>query len=135
MITVLNGVAATVATNVYPLFAEGDYGNGWSLKSFFQNLIDSSKEYIGYVLILVGIGALAWSVIQAIRKYVFSSQEVRTGPVTMIAGALAGAALMVGGWTFVSTIGNGLNDTVKEFGGNGTMIPMLVEEVKWMLPF
>ena len=107
-----------------PLFATGK--SGWSLDSFFQNAIKAVQKYGGYVLILVGAAALIWSIVQAFRKYIFQSQEVRVGPVVLIAGAVFGAAFMVGGWTLANSIGQGLSDTANEFGGQG--VGLLVEQ-------
>ena len=38
-------------------------------------------------------------------------------------------------WTLANTIGQGLKETADEFGGNGTSLPMLIEYVKYGLPF
>jgi len=100
--------------------------SGWSLDSFFQNAIKAVQKYGGYVLILVGAAALIWSIVQAFRKYIFQSQEVRVGPVVLIAGAVFGAAFMFGGWTLANSIGQGLSDTANEFGGQG--VGLLVEQ-------
>lgn len=108
-----------------PLFLTGR--SGWSLDSFFQNLIKFVQKYGGYTLMVVGAAALIWSIIQAFRKYIFQSQEVRVGPVVLIAGAVFGAAFMVGGWTLANSIGQGLSDTANEFGGNG--VALLVQEL------
>lgn len=102
-----------------PLFLSG---SGWSLDNFFKNLIAAIQKYGGYVLMAVGAAALIWSIVQAFRKYVFQSQEVRTGPVVMILGAVFGAAFMIGGWNLTNTIAKGLNETANEFGGNGTLL-------------
>ena len=102
---------------VQPVFA-----SGWSLESFFQNVLTAVQKYGGYILMIVGAAALIWSIVQAFRKYVFQSQEVRTGPVPLIAGAVFGAAFMIGGWNLANTIGQGLNETANEFGGNGTLL-------------
>jgi hypothetical protein len=88
----------------------------WSLDKFFNNVIELVKHYGGYLLIIIGTAALIYSIIQAFRKYVFQSQEVRTGPVTMILGAVFGAAFMIGGWGLANSIGQGLSDSAKGFG-------------------
>lgn len=114
----------TAYLEAMPLFATGK--SGWSLDSFFQNAIKAVQKYGGYVLILVGAAALIWSIVQAFRKYIFQSQEVRVGPVVLIAGAVFGAAFMFGGWTLANNIGQGLSDTANEFGGQG--VGLLVEQ-------
>lgn len=116
---------------VQPVFASGD----WSLDSFFQNVLIAVQKYGGYILMIVGAAALIWSIVQAFRKYVFQSQEVRTGAVALIAGAVFGAAFMIGGWDLANDIGQGLKDTADEFGGNGTSLPMFIEAIKFHLPF
>lgn len=88
----------------------------WSLDKFFNNVIELVKHYGSYLLIIIGTAALIYSIIQAFRKYVFQSQEVRTGPVTMILGAVFGAAFMIGGWGLANSIGQGLSDSAKGFG-------------------
>ena len=108
---------------------------GWSLESFFENVLEAIQKYGGYVLMVVGTAALIWSIVQAFRKYVFQSQEVRVGPVPLIAGAVFGAAFMIGGWNLANTIGQGLKETADEFGGNGTSLPMFIEAIKFHLPF
>lgn len=114
-----------------PVFAS----SGWSLDSFFKNVLSAVQKYGGYVLMIVGAAALIWSIVQAFRKYVFQSQEVRTGAVALIAGAVFGAAFMIGGWELANTIGQGLKETADEFGGNGTSLPILIEAIKFNLPF
>lgn len=116
---------------VQPVFASGD----WSLDSFFQNVLIAIQKYGGYILMIVGAAALIWSIVQAFRKYVFQSQEVRTGAVALIAGAVFGAAFMIGGWDLANNIGQGLKETADEFGGNGTSLPMFIEAIKFHLPF
>lgn len=116
---------------VQPVFASGD----WSLDSFFQNVLIAVQKYGGYILMIVGAAALIWSIVQAFRKYVFQSQEVRTGAVALIAGAVFGAAFMIGGWDLANNIGQGLKETADEFGGNGTSLPMFIEAIKFHLPF
>ena len=113
---------------VQPVFA-----SGWSLESFFKNVLTAVQKYGGYILMIVGAAALIWSIVQAFRKYVFQSQEVRTGPVALIAGAVFGAAFMIGGWNLANTIGQGLKKTADEFGGNGTSLPMFIEAIKLIL--
>ena len=114
-----------------PVFAS----SGWSLESFFQNVLSAVQKYGGYVLMVVGAAALIWSIVQAFRKYVFQSQEVRVGAVALIAGAVFGSAFMIGGWNLANTIGQGLKETADEFGGNGTSLPMFIEAIKFHLPF
>lgn len=116
---------------VQPVFASGD----WSLDSFFQNVLTAVQKYGGYILMIVGAAALIWSIVQAFRKYIFQSQEVRVGAVALIAGAVFGAAFMIGGWNLANTIGQGLKKTADEFGGNGTSLPMFIEAIKFHLPF
>ena len=116
---------------VQPVFASGD----WSLDSFFQNVLAAVQKYGGYILMIVGAAALIWSIVQAFRKYIFQSQEVRVGAVALIAGAVFGAAFMIGGWNLANTIGQGLKETADEFGGNGTSLPMFIEAIKFHLPF
>ncbi len=116
---------------VQPVFASGD----WSLDSFFQNVLAAVQKYGGYILMIVGAAALVWSFVQAFRKYIFQSQEVRVGAVALIAGAVFGAAFMIGGWSLANTIGQGLKKTADEFGGNGTSLLMFIEAIKFHLPF
>ena len=116
---------------VQPVFASGD----WSLDSFFKNVLVAVQKYGGYILMIVGAAALIWSIVQAFRKYIFQSQEVRVGAVALIAGAVFGAAFMIGGWNLANTIGQGLKKTADEFGGNGTSLPMFIEAIKFHLPF
>ena len=105
-------------------------GNGWSLDNMFKSIIKFIQVNGGYVLMIVGTAALIWSIVQAFRKYVFQSQEVRTGIVTMIVGAVFGAAFMIGGWNLANNIGQGLNKTATDFGsGNaGSTIVLQVNE-------
>ena len=95
-------------------------GNGWSLDNMFKSIIKFIQVNGGYVLMIVGTAALIFSIFQAFRKYVFQSQEVRTGPVTMIVGAVFGAAFMLGGWNLASNIGEGLSKTANDFGKGTT---------------
>lgn len=103
----------SLAFNDAVLYASG---SGWSLENMFKSIIKFIQVNGGYVLMIVGTAALIFSIVQAFRKYVFQSQEVRTGPVTMIVGAIFGAAFMIGGWNLANTIGQGLNKTATDFG-------------------
>lgn len=91
-------------------------GSGWSLDNMFKSVIKFIQVNGGYVLMIVGTAALIFSIVQAFRKYVFQSQEVRTGPVTMIVGAIFGAAFMLGGWNLAKQVGEGLSKTANDFG-------------------
>ena len=96
---------------------------GWSLGNLIQNVTKFIQTNGGYLLMAIGAAALIWCIIQAFRKYVFESQEVRMSPITMIIGAIFGAAFMYQGWQLASTIGSGLSNTATEFGNsspNGT---------------
>ncbi len=90
--------------------------SGWSLDNMFKSIIKFIQVNGGYVLMIVGTAALIFSIVQAFRKYVFQSQEVRTGPVTMIVGAIFGAAFMLGGWNLAKQVGEGLSKTANDFG-------------------
>lgn len=90
--------------------------SGWSLGNLIQNVTKFIQTNGGYLLMAIGAAALIWCIIQAFRKYVFESQEVRMSPITMIIGAIFGAAFMYQGWQLASTIGSGLSDTAKDFG-------------------
>ena len=117
----------------------GLMATGWSLDSFFKNVLTAVQKYGGYILMIIGAAALIWSIVQAFRKYIFQSQEVRIGPVALIAGAVFGAAFMFGGWNLANTIGTGLKETANEFGGNGGKnggvinIPLIIEYLKFTL--
>ena len=90
--------------------------SGWSLDNMFKSIIKFIQVNGGYVLMIVGTAALIFSIVQAFRKYLFQSQEVRTGPVTMIVGAIFGAAFMLGGWNLAKQVGEGLSKTANDFG-------------------
>lgn len=90
--------------------------SGWSLSNLIQNITKFIQTNGGYLLMAIGAAALIWCIIQAFRKYVFESQEVRMSPITMIIGAIFGAAFMYQGWQLANTIGSGLSDTAKDFG-------------------
>lgn len=91
-------------------------GSGWSLGNLIQNITKFIQTNGGYLLMAIGAAALIWCIIQAFRKYVFESQEVRMSPITMIIGAIFGAAFMYQGWQLASTIGSGLSKTANDFG-------------------
>ena len=89
---------------------------GWSLDSFFNNVKKATQKYGGQLLMVVGTAALIWSIIQAFRKYVFQSQEVRASIGVIVGGMIAGAAFMLGGWNLANQMGQGLGQTAQEFG-------------------
>ena len=89
---------------------------GWSLGNLIQNVTKFIQTNGGYLLMAIGAAALIWCIVQAFRKYVFESQDVRMSPITMIVGAIFGAAFMYQGWQLASTIGSGLSNTAKDFG-------------------
>ena len=120
----------------FALTATQASGNSaWSLDSFFKNVLKAIQTYGGYILMIVGAAALIWSIVQAFRKYLFQSQEVRVSAVALIAGAVFGAAFMFGGWGLANEIGTGLKETANEFGGNGSVIniPLIIEYLKFTL--
>ena len=96
--------------------------SGWSLGNLIQNITKFIQTNGGYLLMAIGAAALIWCIIQAFRKYVFESQEVRMSPITMIIGAIFGAAFMYQGWQLARTIGSGLSKTANDFGTSSPTI-------------
>lgn len=96
--------------------------SGWSLGNLIQNITKFIQTNGGYLLMAIGAAALIWCIVQAFRKYVFESQEVRMSLITMIIGAIFGAAFMYQGWQLANTIGSGLSKTANDFGTSSPTI-------------
>lgn len=92
----------------------------WDLGSFLQNATSTLKTWGGYLIILIGVVMVVWSVVMIARGLISHGKTQVSWPVTIIL-LILGGAFMVGGFSFVSNIASGGKQTIEDLG-NGTIL-------------
>lgn len=92
----------------------------WDLGSFLQNATSTLKTWGGYLIILIGVVMVVWSVVMIARGLISHGKTQTSWPVAIIL-LILGGAFMVGGFSFVSNIAAGGKQTIEDLG-NGTIL-------------
>lgn len=92
----------------------------WDLGSFLQNATSTLKEWGGYLIILIGVVMVVWSVVMIARGLISHGKTQVSWPVAIIL-LILGGAFMVGGFSFVANIAAGGKTTIEDLG-NGTIL-------------
>lgn len=92
----------------------------WDLGSFLQNATSTLKTWGGYLIILIGVVMVVWSVVMIARGLISHGKTQVSWPVAIIL-LILGGAFMVGGFSFVSNIASGGKKTIEDLG-NGTIL-------------
>lgn len=92
----------------------------WDLGSFLQNATSTLKTWGGYLIGLIGVVMVVWSVVMIARGLISHGKTQVSWPVAIIL-LILGGAFMVGGFTFVADIASGGKQTIDELG-NGTIL-------------
>ncbi|CAL9596235.1 hypothetical protein SUDANB120_05348 [Streptomyces sp. enrichment culture] len=106
----------------------------WDLTSFLQNAKSQVQLWGGSVLMLLGVVGLVWGGVLLIKKLMANPQSAgqQQGWGTIALLVLVGGALSTGGWTLISTIGSGGQQTITDLGG-GTVIARTFDQVTGFL--
>lgn len=94
----------------------------WDLGSFLQHATETLKQWGGYLIILIGVVMVVFSVYQ-IAKGLISHGKTQTNWAVAIILLVLGGAFMVGGFQFVANIASGGRKTIEDLGQ--TILPML----------
>lgn len=92
----------------------------WDLGSFLQNAASTLKTWGGYLIVLIGVVMVVWSVVMIARGLISHGKTQVSWPVAIIL-LILGGAFMVGGFSFVSNIASGGKKTIEDLG-NGTIL-------------
>lgn len=92
----------------------------WDLGSFLQNATSTLKTWGGYLIILIGVVMVVWSVVMIARGLISHGKTQTSWPVAIIL-LILGGAFMVGGFSFVSNIAAGGKHTIEDLG-DGTIL-------------
>jgi uncharacterized SAM-binding protein YcdF (DUF218 family) len=97
----------------------------WDLTSFLQNAKSQVQLWGGLLLMLLGAVGLIWGGVVLIRKLMANPQSANQLPGwgTIALLILVGGALGTGGWSLISTIGSGGQQTITDLGGATVIIP------------
>ncbi|MFF3128673.1 hypothetical protein ACFVRD_41910 [Streptomyces sp. NPDC057908] len=106
----------------------------WDLTSFLLNAKSQVQLWGGLLLMLLGTVGLLWGGVLLIKKLMANPQSANQqsswGTIALL--ILVGGALGTGGWSLVSTIGSGGQQTITDLGG-GTVIIQTVDQVSRFL--
>lgn len=95
----------------------------WDLTSFLENAKSQFQLWGGLLLMLLGVAGLIWSGVVSVKKLwappQTAGQQQSWGTIALL--FLLGGALATGGWSFMSTVGSGGQQTIEDLGG-GTVI-------------
>lgn len=89
----------------------------WDLGSFLQNATSTLKTWGGYLIILIGVVMVVWSVVMIARGLISHGKTQTSWPVAIIL-LILGGAFMVGGFSFVSNIASGGKQTIEDLGND-----------------
>lgn len=106
----------------------------WDLTSFLTNAKSQVQLWGGSALMLLGVVGLVWGGVLLIKKLMANPQSAgqQQGWGTIALLILVGGALSTGGWTLISTIGSGGQQTITDLGG-ATVIVRTVDQVSGFL--
>ncbi|MBK3582435.1 hypothetical protein JHN49_01380 [Streptomyces sp. MBT57] len=103
---------------------------GWDMTSFLQNAKFQAQIWGGLLLMFLGVVGLVWGGVLGIRKLMANPQSANQLPGwgTIALLVLVGGALGTGGWSLISMIGSGGQQTITDLGG-GTVIVQTSDQV------
>ncbi|MFD7668109.1 hypothetical protein [Streptomyces sp. NPDC059788] len=106
----------------------------WDLTSFLQNAKSQIQLWGGLLLMLIGAASLVWGGVLLLKKLMANQQtagqQQSWGTIALL--ILVGGGLATGGWTLISTIGSGGQQTITDLGG-GTVIVRTIDQVSGFL--
>ncbi|MET9656333.1 hypothetical protein [Streptomyces sp. NPDC006510] len=106
----------------------------WDLTNFLLNAKSQIQQWGGLLLMAFGAAGLVWGGVLGIKKLMANPQSANQqsswGTIALL--ILVGGALGTGGWSLVSTIGSGGQQTITDLGG-GTVIVQTLDQVSGFL--
>lgn len=88
----------------------------WDVVSFFTNGGNYVKKAGAALLIAMGTVAVVWGVVLLLKK-LMSGRQDQTSWMNIVLMILVGGAVMLGGFTFASSLAKGGQDTINDLGG------------------
>ena len=117
-------------TNIYEAATQALPTAAWDLTSFLENAKVQIQLWGGLLLMLLGAVGLIWGAVLLIKKLMANPQSAGQqqgwGSIALL--ILIGGAVSTGGWSLVSTVGSGGQQTIEDLGG-GTVILQTVSTV------
>ncbi|MFK0154243.1 hypothetical protein ACIQVK_19485 [Streptomyces sp. NPDC090493] len=106
----------------------------WDLTSFLQNAKSAIQQWGGLLLMLFGAVGLVWGGVLLMRKLMANPQSAGQQQSYFVIALLilVGGALSTGGWSLISTVGSGGQQTITDLGG-GTVIVRTVDQFSGFL--
>ncbi|WP_405776259.1 hypothetical protein [Streptomyces sp. NBC_01538] len=106
----------------------------WDLTSFLENAKSQIQQWGGLLLMLFGAVGMVWGGVLAIKKLMANPQSAghQQGWVMIALLILVGGALTTGGWSLISMVGSGGQQTITDLGG-GTVIVQTVDQFSGFL--
>ncbi|MGW0577106.1 hypothetical protein ACWD25_14280 [Streptomyces sp. NPDC002920] len=106
----------------------------WDLTSFLQNAKSQVQLWGGLVLMLFGAVGMVWGGVLLIKKLMANPQSAGQQQSWLMIALLilVGGALGTGGWSLISTVGSGGQQTITDLGG-GTVIVQTVDQFSGLL--
>lgn len=96
----------------------------WDLGTFLTNSKTTIQNWGGLFIMLLGVIMVVAAVYQA-AKGLISPQKSQTNWLLVVCLFIAGGALSIGGYQWVSNIAQGGKKTIDDLGGGGVILPML----------
>lgn len=104
-------------------------GDSWDLESFFNNATSYGEVAGGAFLALIGMAGLVWGGFLMFKKLM--SEQSRENWLKIVALIILGGAMVFGGIAIILNFARGGQDTIENFGNNGTI---LLSQVGAVLP-
>ena len=92
--------------------------DGWSLDQLLSGAYDKMLNWVGYIILIIGIILLGIAVFQLLKKFGSGGQGGMSW-VLIIIMACVGGALLGGGINFVYKLTKGTQSTIEDMGKKG----------------
>lgn len=100
----------------------------WDVESFLENAKSKLEEWGGLGIMLIGTAVLVWFAVKLAMKIMASpqNQQQQTSWGMLAVGLVVGGALSLGGWSLISEVGSGGQQTVEDLG-TGTITAQVID--------
>ena len=104
-------------------------GDSWDLETFFNNATSYGEVAGGAFLALIGMAGLVWGGFLLFKKLM--SEQSRESWIKIVFLIILGGAMVFGGIAIILNFARGGQETIENFGNNGTI---LLSQVGWLMP-
>lgn len=104
-------------------------GDAWDLETFFNNATSYGEVAGGAFLALIGMAGLVWGGFLLFKKLM--SEQSRESWIKIVFLIILGGAMVFGGIAIILNFARGGQETIENFGNNGTI---LLSQVGWLMP-